>query len=250
MAVSRIETAIVFGLLGIVAAGAGSVGWSIANHASEPSLAEPNMPSNPAPAPPPVPPVATKTYPQAPAPFVATVQNETAWKPEILPVDWPSFTKLPDEKPLAAKATKLKIEGAISILAKWDAYSSGKSKIYPSDKEADLAVKYLMTIERSDPDFPPAWAVFIKLRQAAREIWRLEERQEAEKQVAKRKRNAKTEGVSVGMTQEEVKGSNWGKPKSVNTTITTYGRHEQWVYGGSNYLYFENGRLTSIQTGR
>jgi hypothetical protein len=248
MAVSRVETTIVLGLLGLVVAGVGSVGWSIANHPSEP--AEKRAPAqNEALPQPPAPPSTANTEPQAPPPFVATAQNEAAWKPEILPVDWPSFTKLPDEKPLAPKPTKLKIDGARSILMRWDAFSAGKSKTYPSDKEVDAATKYLMTIERSDLEFPSAWATFIKLRQAAREIWKLTERQEVEKQAAERKRKAKTEGVSVGMTQEEAIGSSWGKPKSINSTITASGRHEQWVYGGSNYLYFDNGRLTSIQTG-
>jgi hypothetical protein len=56
-------------------------------------------------------------------------------------------------------------------------------------------------------------------------------------------------GVSIGMTGEQVRKSSWGRPKSINETITARGKHEQWVYGG-NYLYFENGVLTSIQTSR
>jgi hypothetical protein len=56
-------------------------------------------------------------------------------------------------------------------------------------------------------------------------------------------------GVSIGMTAEDVRNSSWGKPKSINETITTRGKHEQWVYGGG-YLYLENGVLTSIQTSR
>lgn len=69
------------------------------------------------------------------------------------------------------------------------------------------------------------------------------------KETAEDKRLAKKRGVTIGMTQEQVTGSSWGKPSKINTTITAGGRHEQWVYGGSNYLYFENGTLTSIQTG-
>jgi hypothetical protein len=56
-------------------------------------------------------------------------------------------------------------------------------------------------------------------------------------------------GVSIGMTGEQVRKSSWGKPKSINETITARGKHEQWVYGGG-YLYLENGVLTSIQTRR
>lgn len=57
----------------------------------------------------------------------------------------------------------------------------------------------------------------------------------------------KNKGVTLGMSAEEVRASSWGRPKSVNTTTGAYGTHEQWVYGGQNYLYFENGRLTTIQ---
>ena len=54
-------------------------------------------------------------------------------------------------------------------------------------------------------------------------------------------------GVSLGMSPEEVLASSWGKPERVNRTTNAYGTSEQWVYGGRNYLYFENGVLTSIQ---
>lgn len=52
------------------------------------------------------------------------------------------------------------------------------------------------------------------------------------------------------MTTEQVLRSTWGKPKSINETITAGGRHEQWIYPGHQYLYFDNGVLTSIQTHR
>jgi len=52
--------------------------------------------------------------------------------------------------------------------------------------------------------------------------------------------------VSIGMTTEDVEVS-WGKPKDINRSVGAWGVHEQWVYGSSNYLYFENGKLTSWQ---
>ncbi|MGY3366129.1 hypothetical protein ACVWZL_003254 [Bradyrhizobium sp. GM2.4] len=189
-----------------------------------------------------------------PDPFVATVENESSWRPDNLPVAWPAFAKLPDEKALPAKPTKTKIDSANSIVMRWEAYTAGKAKDFPSSSEASSAIKYMLTIDRADPTFPEAWASFIKLRQAAwaiaREIARLEAKKSLEKAETERKRLAKTQGVSVGMSKADVLGSSWGKPTSVNTTITAYGRHEQWVYHGSNYLYFQNERLTSIQTGR
>ncbi len=51
--------------------------------------------------------------------------------------------------------------------------------------------------------------------------------------------------VRLGMTKEMCKLS-WGNPKSINETITASGKKEQWVYS-DNYLYFENGVLTTIQ---
>lgn len=52
--------------------------------------------------------------------------------------------------------------------------------------------------------------------------------------------------VYIGMTKDMAIEA-WGKPTKVNTTTTAYGVHEQWVYGNSNYLYFDDGKLTSIQ---
>ena len=51
----------------------------------------------------------------------------------------------------------------------------------------------------------------------------------------------------IGMTKEEAENSTWGSPKKINKTTTSYGVHEQWVYSSNRYLYFENGKLTSIQ---
>lgn len=51
----------------------------------------------------------------------------------------------------------------------------------------------------------------------------------------------------IGMTKSEAEKSTWGKPKKINKTTTAYGTHEQWVYSGYRYLYFDNGKLTSIQ---
>lgn len=56
----------------------------------------------------------------------------------------------------------------------------------------------------------------------------------------------KKEGVQIGMSQEDVRRSSWGRPNSIHRTTTSNGTHEQWVYDG-NYLYFENGQLTTIQ---
>ena len=54
-------------------------------------------------------------------------------------------------------------------------------------------------------------------------------------------------GVRIGDTTDHVvKNTSWGRPEKINEHINAYGKREQWVYG-SNYLYFHNGVLTSIQ---
>ena len=55
--------------------------------------------------------------------------------------------------------------------------------------------------------------------------------------------------VQVGMTDEQVKLS-WGNPGKINRTVTVNHVSEQWVYGSSTYLYFDNGVLTSLQDSR
>lgn len=78
-----------------------------------------------------------------------------------------------------------------------------------------------------------------------------EKRKAEELRVVKaEKARKKSEGVRVGMSQAEVLESSWGRPEKINTTTTRRGDREQWVYGIGNYLYFENGILTTIQNSR
>ena len=52
--------------------------------------------------------------------------------------------------------------------------------------------------------------------------------------------------IVVGMTADEARQS-WGEPSKVNASVGSYGRHEQWVYPGSQYVYVQNGLVTSAQ---
>lgn len=61
------------------------------------------------------------------------------------------------------------------------------------------------------------------------------------------KKRKRAEGVAIGMSQDDVLASSWGKPQKINSTHTARHTREQWVYGNGNYLYFEDGVLTSIQ---
>lgn len=66
------------------------------------------------------------------------------------------------------------------------------------------------------------------------------------KQDLKAKAEKKKLGVTIGMSKDDVLASSWGRPNSINRTTGTWGVHEQWCYGGHNYLFFENGVLTTI----
>ena len=52
--------------------------------------------------------------------------------------------------------------------------------------------------------------------------------------------------VRIGFTKQMCIDS-WGEPQSINKTTSKYGVNEQWVYGNGNYLYFDDGILTTIQ---
>lgn len=56
----------------------------------------------------------------------------------------------------------------------------------------------------------------------------------------------KTNHVQIGMTPDMVRMS-WGDPEDINRTIYSFGVHEQWVYGSGCYVYFEDGKVTTIQ---
>jgi len=66
-------------------------------------------------------------------------------------------------------------------------------------------------------------------------------RQPAEAQEMIRKRQ-----IRIGMTKEQVILA-WGRPSDINTTTYAHGSHEQWVYSMKSYVYFEGGRVTTIQ---
>lgn len=62
------------------------------------------------------------------------------------------------------------------------------------------------------------------------------------------KREAKKQGVRIGMSKQDVLDSSWGRPEHINTTTTSNQTSEQWVYSGyHSYLYFTDGVLTAIQ---
>ena len=55
--------------------------------------------------------------------------------------------------------------------------------------------------------------------------------------------------IRLGMSAQQVELS-WGKPERVNSTVSAQGVREQWVYGGGQLLYLEDGKLTTFQSSR
>lgn len=86
----------------------------------------------------------------------------------------------------------------------------------------------------------------IKLEDLYRFFWRRNEAESIKKKYGLKIWNIILEGeVLIGWNKEQCRLS-WGEPKDINKTINAHGISEQWVYG-SAYLYFENGKLTTIQ---
>jgi hypothetical protein len=52
--------------------------------------------------------------------------------------------------------------------------------------------------------------------------------------------------IAIGMTRSEAVFS-LGTPQTVNNTTTSNGTHEQWVYNLTNYVYVDDGIVTSYQ---
>lgn len=80
------------------------------------------------------------------------------------------------------------------------------------------------------------------------EVTYYKDTQEGKKEAAYQAQLAKKPAAAIGMTKQKVLSStNWGEPIDINTTTNKYGTHEQWIYNDYQYLYFDNGKLTTIQ---
>jgi hypothetical protein len=53
---------------------------------------------------------------------------------------------------------------------------------------------------------------------------------------------------TIGMTVLQVETSTWGDPQSKNIDTSQNGTTEQWCYPNYQYIYFDNGIVTSIQS--
>lgn len=52
--------------------------------------------------------------------------------------------------------------------------------------------------------------------------------------------------INIGMSEAALVCS-WGLPNRVNTSTGSWGTKKQWVYGGGQYVYTSNGRITGWQ---
>lgn len=96
-------------------------------------------------------------------------------------------------------------------------------------------------------DFPADAVQFDALEARLRPLADQDAAKETKRAAAAEKARRRKEGVRLGMTQEDVLASSWGRPSRVNRTTYTFATHEQWVYDGGGYLYFKNGILETIQ---
>jgi hypothetical protein len=95
----------------------------------------------------------------------ATVADEKQWRSDRPPEAWPKFAA---DDPLSKPGPKLTdseaIELASEIENRWKRFETGKSATHPSASEIEEALRALMAIKRQSPQFPPAWAAFVRLR--------------------------------------------------------------------------------------
>jgi hypothetical protein len=68
-----------------------------------------------------------------------------------------------------------------------------------------------------------------------------------EKRVNKQASCDRRQAVSAGMTRAQVYASCWGKPTSIDVSTTGPYKFELLVYEGYDYVYLEDGVVTSIQ---
>lgn len=127
-------------------------------------------------------------------------------------------------------------------------YLINYTKLYESKDdyiEASKYLNYLKPVEGviSSNEIKEMNIAFtpMKEKQIAKDT--LEYNQNLEKSLA----DKKNQGVSIGMSSEDVLLSSWGKPEKINKTTTENNISEQWIYGNSKYIYFDNGVVTAIQ---
>lgn len=60
------------------------------------------------------------------------------------------------------------------------------------------------------------------------------------------KDNLKMSIPKIGMTPSEVRQTKWGSPDKINKDTYSWGTTEQWVYNKYGYVYFRDGKVSSV----
>jgi hypothetical protein len=107
----------------------------------------------------------------------ATLADEKEWRSDRPPGAWPKFAA---DDPLSKPGTKLTnseaIELASEIESRWKRFETGKSTTHPSVSEIEEVLRALLAIKEQSPEFPQAWASFVRLRKIHRTATVLAER--------------------------------------------------------------------------
>ncbi|AVB11997.1 hypothetical protein C3438_18815 [Bacillus velezensis] len=165
----------------------------------------------------------------------------------------PSFTQLSDKEKLLTVGEVMEITQKNSNLNKIDC---GKDKvcsiahIFVHPDKHDKALRYEVDYDPLNP--PEENTLLIKDRVddnpestgfQRREVTYSENDDEQSED-----EDYQEKTIAIGMTKKEViQLKDWGRPESIHKTTTASGINEQWVYGISRYLYFDDGVLTTIQ---
>lgn len=72
------------------------------------------------------------------------------------------------------------------------------------------------------------------------------ERLEKDANSKQEKDNLKRSIPKVGMTPSEVRQTKWGLPDKINKNTYSWGTTEQWVYNKYGYIYFRDGKVSSV----
>lgn len=99
-----------------------------------------------------------------------TIPDETEWRQDKPPAEWPAFP--PDHK-LSRPGPKLSNADALALARdveqRWALHKADAAKTRPSVDDIRNAERALLTIDATGPDFRAAWAAFVRLRAVERE---------------------------------------------------------------------------------
>ena len=103
-------------------------------------------------------------------PTIAASPREAKWDEANPPPDWPKFTVIPGKPKPKPRSPDQALSTALNIEKRWADYRSGKTKKPVTLVENGNAIEGLVMIKSTLPQYPQAWAAFVRLRKLDREI--------------------------------------------------------------------------------